>query len=70
MAKAMTYLDIKTLASQVGVSVALLRKWIWKLDIVPVKRVERTFTTAKGKRIGLVALYDGRLVKTLKGALK
>jgi hypothetical protein len=58
MSKANGRLDINALASRLGIAVITVRKWLWKLDIVPIDRVPTEFTTAKGRRVGLVSFYS------------
>jgi len=70
MAKPITDLSIREVASQLGSSVSVVRRWMWKLDILPVARVEREYQTAKGRRVGQTSLYRPVDMERVRTSLK
>mgnify|MGYP001594525382 CR=1 FL=1 len=53
-------------AEACGCTVPILRRWMWRLDIVPICREERTYESTRGRRVGFAAFYSHDQVEQLK----
>jgi hypothetical protein len=60
--------DVKQAAEALKISVSVLRRWFWKLDLKPADHVITEYVTKKGRRVGAVAVYTQQQVEQVRRA--